>query len=159
LLITGCGWSGASLLLSSFSRRTTTDDFIGTYNQRPVSSQATFMLFRLCMGALDHKPCPDQNFIRKTRAFMKRYRRCDVACTSSSFLPVDSILNDAIIRPTYSTMTFIAGPHACIRKTMSTIEMKAVLACAGSYLSVWWECLFLGSSFRNSPSKLPMKDK
>ncbi|KAF8152306.1 cytochrome P450 [Crassisporium funariophilum] len=29
---------------------------------------------------------------------------------------------------TFSTLTFIAGPHACIGKTMSIIEMKAVIA-------------------------------
>ncbi|KAF9567301.1 cytochrome P450 [Agrocybe pediades] len=30
--------------------------------------------------------------------------------------------------PTFSMLSFIAGPHACIGKTMSIIEMKAVLA-------------------------------
>ncbi|KAF8165324.1 cytochrome P450 [Crassisporium funariophilum] len=30
--------------------------------------------------------------------------------------------------PTFSLLSFIAGPHACIGKTMSIIEMKAVLA-------------------------------
>ena len=29
----------------------------------------------------------------------------------------------------YSTLTFLAGPHACIGKTMAIIEMKAVLGC------------------------------
>jgi len=29
---------------------------------------------------------------------------------------------------TFSMLSFIAGPHACIGKTMSIIEMKAVLA-------------------------------
>jgi len=30
--------------------------------------------------------------------------------------------------PTFSMLSFIAGPHACIGKTMAIIEMKAVLA-------------------------------
>jgi len=30
--------------------------------------------------------------------------------------------------PSFSMLSFIAGPHACIGKTMSIIEMKAVLA-------------------------------
>jgi hypothetical protein len=31
--------------------------------------------------------------------------------------------------PVFSFLSFIAGPHACIGKTMAIIEMKAVLAC------------------------------
>lgn len=30
--------------------------------------------------------------------------------------------------PTFSTLTFLAGPHACIGKTMAIMEMKAILA-------------------------------
>lgn len=30
--------------------------------------------------------------------------------------------------PAPSTLTFLAGPHACIGKTMAIIEMKAVIA-------------------------------
>ncbi len=30
--------------------------------------------------------------------------------------------------PTFSLLSFIAGPHGCIGKTMAIIEMKAVLA-------------------------------
>ncbi|KAF7980393.1 hypothetical protein HWV62_38192 [Athelia sp. TMB] len=31
--------------------------------------------------------------------------------------------------PTFSLLSFIAGPHGCIGKTMAIVEMKAVLAC------------------------------
>jgi cytochrome P450 len=30
--------------------------------------------------------------------------------------------------PVFSMLSFLAGPHACIGKTMAIIEMKAVLA-------------------------------
>jgi len=30
--------------------------------------------------------------------------------------------------PNYSFLSFIAGPHACIGKTMAIMEMKAILA-------------------------------
>lgn len=30
--------------------------------------------------------------------------------------------------PAFSLLSFLAGPHACIGKTMAVIEMKAVLA-------------------------------
>jgi hypothetical protein len=34
--------------------------------------------------------------------------------------------------PVFSLLSFIAGPHGCIGKTMAISEMKAVLACACS---------------------------
>lgn len=37
----------------------------------------------------------------------------------------------------YHLMSFIQGPHACIGKTMSILEMKAVLACVSLPLSLF----------------------
>ncbi|TFY74942.1 hypothetical protein EWM64_g9070 [Hericium alpestre] len=48
---------------------------------------------------------------------------------AEAFVPERWLALPDAVNPTFSFLSFIAGPHGCIGKTMSISEMKAVIAC------------------------------
>ena len=49
----------------------------------------------------------------------------------------------------FKFMSFLAGPHACIGKTMSLVEMRAVLACVFSPHDCIRICVLIYQGYRS----------
>lgn len=103
----------------------------GTLFYIPVRLQQTLLVQELIIGRRSASWTPGKKHgarMLKSCFFQYIAGRTTAYFSSFRFHPERWLDLPKSYHPVFSMLSFIAGPHACIGKTMAIIEMKAILA-------------------------------